>query len=89
LGEKETKMINIKTNVPALDLENESLFKACQILENIGNQPNPTADQFYDQLLSSNLPETDHEAVTLAAISIETMMSIDIIDPELEDPIVH
>jgi hypothetical protein len=76
--ETERKMIKIKTNVPELDSENESLFKASMLLEKIGNTPNPTADEFYLQLMTSDLPEEDHQSVTLAAISIETMMSLDL-----------
>ena len=87
--EKEKKMIKFKTNVPELDFENESLIKAAELLESIGNQPNPTANEFYAQLVTSDLPLEDHEAVTLAAISIETMMSFDLIDPSLEDPTIH
>jgi len=82
-------MIKIKTNVPQLDLENESLFKASQLLESIGNTPNPTANEFYDQLVVSDLPKEDHEAVTLAAISIETMMNLDLVDNEWEEPTIH
>ena len=83
------KMFNFKTNVPELDFENESLIKAAEILESLGNDPNPTADEFYVQLLGSDLPVEEHEAVTLAAISIETMMNIDLINEELIDPTVH
>ena len=85
-GEKEIKMINFKTNIPELDFENESLFKAAEILESIGNEPNPSADQFYMYLVESNLPKEEHEDVTLAAISIETMMSF---DEEWFEPTVH
>ena len=76
-GEKEIKMINFKTNVPELDKENDNLFKASNILEQIGNDPNPTATQFYDQLLLSNLPADDYEDLILAAVSIEMMMSLE------------
>lgn len=89
LEEKENKMLNFKTNIPSLDNENEILIKASEILESIGNEPNPTANEFYAQLVTSNLPLEDHEAVTLAAISIETMMNLDIIDDDLEEPTVH
>ena len=82
-------MINFKTNVPELDVENESLIKACELLESIGNEPNPTANQFYDQLLLSDFPKEDHEMITLAAISIETMMNIDMFDEDWEEPTVH
>ena len=58
--------------------------QASEILEQIGNEPNPTANQFYAQLIVSDLPEEDHEQVTLAAISIETMMNLDIFDESLK-----
>ena len=82
-------MYNIKTNVPQLDEENLALYKASQILEEIGNDPNPTANQFYAQLVISDLPIEDHESVTLAAISIETMMNLDMLDEEWHDPTIH
>ena len=82
-------MLNFKTNIPSLDNENEILIKASEILERIGNEPNPTANEFYAKLVTSDLPPEDHEAVTLAAISIETMMNLDIIDDDLEEPTVH
>ncbi len=88
-GEKEEKMYNIKTNIPTLDLENYNLFKASTILEEIGNEPNPTANQFYAQLAVSDFPIEEHDDIILAAISIETMMNLDQIDPELEDPTIH
>ena len=82
-------MYNIKTNVPELDKENLALFQASELLEQIGNEPNPTANQFYAQLVVSDLPIEDHEAVTLAAISIETMMNLDLFGYEFEEPTVH
>ena len=88
-GEKEIKMVNIKTNIPEFDKENESLLTASKILESLGNSPNPTAAEFYRQLLISDLPLEDHESITLAAISIETMMSLDVLDESLEEPTVH
>ena len=88
-GEKEEKMYNIKTNVPEIDDENLALFRASEILQQIGNEPNPTATQFYAQLVVSDYPREEHEDITLAAISIETMMNLDLIDPELEDPTIH
>ena len=88
-GEKEEKVYNIKTNVPQIDRENLALLKASELLEQIGNEPNPTANQFYAQLVVSDLPIEDHDDVTLAAISIETMMSLDLLDDEYADPTVH
>ena len=88
-GEKEKKMISIKVNVPEIDRENESFLKAAAILESLGHEPNPTANQFYAQLIDSDLPEDEHEEVTLAAISIETMMNLDLVADELDEPTVH
>ena len=82
-------MYNIKTNVPTLDTENYNLFKASTILEEIGNDPNPTANEFYAQLVVSDIPLEEHEDVILAAISIEAMMNIDILDPDLFEPTIH
>ena len=82
-------MYNIKTNVPTLDAENYNLFKASTILEEIGNDPNPTANEFYAQLAVSDVPTDEHEDIILAAISIETMMNIDILDPDLFEPTIH
>jgi hypothetical protein len=82
-------MYNIKTNVPELDRENMQLIKASDILEQIGNEPNPTATQFYAQLVVSDYPRDEHEEITLAAISIETMMNFDLIDPTLDEPTIH
>ena len=82
-------MYNIKTNVPSLDNENVNLFKASEILEQIGNEPNPTANQFYAQLAVSDFPEDDHPDIVLAAISIETMMYLDEVEDALFEPTVH
>ena len=82
-------MYNIKTNVPQLDEENLALFRASEILEQIGNEPNPTATQFYAQLVVSAYPREEHEDITLAAISIETMMNLEVVDPLLDSPTVH
>jgi hypothetical protein len=87
--EKEMKMLNISTNIPMLDKENDSLLKAAAILESLGNEPNPSATEFYLGLLDSDLPTEDHESVTLAAISIETMMSFDMSEAGLEEPTIH
>ena len=82
-------MINFKTNVPALDNDNINLIKASEILQKIGNEPNPTANQFYAQLAVSDFPEDDHPDIVLAAISIETMMYIDEVEDGLYEPTVH
>jgi hypothetical protein len=88
-GEKEMKMINFKTNVPSFDEENIALVKASEILEQIGNDPNPTANQFYALLADSDIPVDEHEDIILAAISIETMMQIELPDDEFFEPTVH
>ena len=85
----EIRMLNFKTNVPELDLENIALFRAASILESIGNDPNPTANQFYAQLVVSDLPVESHEQVTLAAISIETMMNLDLPEDDWGEPTIH
>jgi hypothetical protein len=82
-------MINFKTNIQHLDEENKILFKASDILEQIGNDPNPTANEFYAQLMISDLPSEEHSDVILAAISIETMMNLDLGDPLLDEPTIH
>ena len=88
-GEKEEKVYNIKTNVPELDNENTNLFKASEILEQIGNEPNPTANQFYAQLVVSDFPQDEHNDIILAAISIETMMAFELPGDEYFEPTVH
>ena len=88
-GEKEMKMINIKTIIPSFDEENIALVKASEILEQIGNEPNPTANQFYAQLIDSDIPIDEHEDIILAAISIETMMQLQLPDDEFFEPTVH
>ncbi len=67
-------MISIKTNIPEIDRDNVNLFKAAALLQEIGNEPNPTANQFYAQLVVSDLPTEDYDGVVLAAMAIETMM---------------
>jgi hypothetical protein len=67
-------MFKLTTSIPHVDKENSNLFKAAAILEEIGNDPNPTANQFYAQLIASDLPLEEHDNVILAAMAIETMM---------------
>ena len=86
---KEIKMLDFKTNIPEFDEENKNLIIASCILEKLGNSPNPTAAEFYNELLLCDLPLEDHEPVTLAAISIETMMSLDMVEFEDEEPTIH
>ena len=82
-------MYNIKTDIPEFDEENVNLVKAAEILEQIGNDPNPTANEFYAQLVLSDFPASEHEEIILAAISIETMMNLDTIFDDQVEPTVH
>jgi hypothetical protein len=82
-------MYNLKTNVPSFDEENIALVKASEILEQIGNEPNPTANEFYAQLVVSDIPQEEHEDVILAAISIETMMKLEMFDEHWQEPTIH
>ena len=73
-GKREVKMFNFKTNVPQLDKENDSLFRASSILEQIGNEPNPTANQFYDQLVVNYEPlesRNDYQVSSILYIYFE------------------
>ena len=83
------KMLTFKTNVPELDTENMNLFKASTILERMGNDPGLTADQFYRQLALSDFDSEDFQAVTLAAIAIEMMISLDVTESPFDEPTVH
>ena len=82
-------MINFKTHIPEIDYENVRLFQAAAILEEIGNDPNPTAREFLAQLAVSNLPMEDHDSLIAAAMAIETMMAIDNQLEEYNEPTVH
>jgi hypothetical protein len=87
--EKEDKMLNFTTNVPEIDQENTSLFRAAQILETLGNKPGLKADDFYSSLLLSDYPVHDHETITLAAIAIETMMTYDSEEDSYSQSTIH
>tara|TARA_R100001510_G_C7631950_1_gene190661 strand:- start:608 stop:856 length:249 start_codon:yes stop_codon:yes gene_type:complete len=82
-------MHNIKMDIPQFDEENINLVKAAEILEQIGNEPNPTANEFYAQLVVSDFPVDEHEEIILAAISIETMMQLDTAFDEQFEPTIH
>jgi len=82
-------MLNFTTNIPALDTENEVLFKASAILEKIGNEPGLTANEFHVGLALSDTPAEEFQALTMAAISIETMMGLDMSGDEYEEPTIH
>ena len=77
LGLVINKMFNFTTTVEEIDRENEALITAAGILESLGNYPGLSTDEFYDKLLTSELPEDLHESITLAAIAIEMMMTAD------------
>ena len=78
-----------KTNVPELDQENENLFIASNFLEEIGNEPGLTANEFYAQLALSDLPADKAQGVTLAAVAIEAMMALDMREDEFDEPTIH
>jgi len=91
LEEKEPKMLNFKTNIPVLDDENANLFRASTLLEAMGNDPGLTADDFYRHLALSEFPTEDFQAVTMAAIAIETMMTVEVtpINNPHKEPTIH
>ena len=66
--------MNLKTNIPELDEEQEDLFAAAEILEAMGNEPGMTTTEFYTHMLMSDVELEMHERVFLAAIAIETML---------------
>jgi len=82
-------MFNYTTNVQALDNENKALFRASILLENMGNGPGLSADDFFVELLKSEFPTEDHQSVTMAAIAIETMMSAEMSRDPFKEPTVH
>jgi hypothetical protein len=70
------RKVNLKTNIPQLDEEQEDLFAAADILEAMGNEPGITTTEFYRVMLMSDLDNSMHERVFLAAIAIESMLQI-------------
>lgn len=82
-------MLNFTTNVPEIDHENTSLFRAAQILETLGNNPGLKAEEFYNSLLLSDYPVDEHETITLAAIAIETMLTYDNSEEKHLKPTIH
>jgi hypothetical protein len=87
--EKDMKMLNFTTNVPELDKENRMLFKAATILEKMGNNPGLTAGEFNRHLALSECATEDFPGITLAAIAIETMMTVDLGEDPYKEPTVH
>lgn len=69
-------MTLIKTNIPQIDEENEYLFRAANLLEQVGNDPGMSSSEFYNILAVNNIDITDEDFIRLrtAAIAIETMM---------------
>ena len=85
------KMLNFTTNVPELDNENRMLFKAATILEKMGNNPGLTAGDFNRHLALSEADLDDFPGITLAAIAIETMMTVDLGEDSYnyKEPTIH
>ena len=79
--EKKIRMFNYTTSSPELDSENKALFRASMLLESMGHTPGLSSDEFFVELLKSEFPVEDHQSVTMAAIAIETMLSIEA-DPD-------
>jgi hypothetical protein len=81
----------LKTNIPEIDQENEYLFKAAQYLEIAGNHPNVTASELYEVMADDDIDmaHEDFPAIATAAIAIETMLTLHMIDEEEEIETVH
>ena len=85
-------MINLKTNIPKIDQENDMLFRAAILLEKCGNMPGTTVNQFYAALLSEGITMENEDFLKLstAAIAIETMMTFEEASGDLlDEPTVH
>lgn len=68
-------MFNFTSSIESIDEENRSLILAAKILQELGNDPGMTTNDFYVRLITQGHPVDAHEQITLAAIAIETMMS--------------
>ena len=88
-GEKDMKMIKIETNVPELDKDNASLMLASEILEQLSNKPGITLPEFQRMMIQLGIPLEEQEDVVMAAISIETMMSLDRSADLYDEPTIH
>ena len=89
--EKKIRMFNYTTKSPELDTENRALFRASMLLESMGHSPGLSSDEFFQELLKSEFPVEDHHSVTLAAIAIETMLSVEM-NPDsydYQEPTIH
>jgi len=86
-------MFDFTTNVPELDAENASLFKAAEYLQLCGNTPGLTAADFYRAVLlkDEDMTQDDFSRLANAAIAIETMMQLDDAQEQesLLDPTIH
>ncbi len=86
-------MFEFTTNVPELDAENASLFKAAEYLQLCGNSPGLTAADFYRAVLlkEEDISQDDFSRLANAAIAIETMMQLDesLEQESLTEPTVH
>jgi hypothetical protein len=83
-------MISTLSNVPELDAENRLLILASNILESIGNDPGVTASQFLIALSSTDISPEEFPQLSLSAVSIETMMTMDQCwEDSLEGPTIH
>lgn len=87
--EKEKRMFQFKSNVELLDQENAHLFQASDILESITNEPGCTSDEFMIGLINTGVSPELYSKLTLAAISIETMMALDLTSDFDEEPTIH
>ena len=67
-------MISLKMNIEQYDKEQEDLLLAAELLQSMGNFEGMTTDEFYTSLLFSNIEESKHQQVLLAAIALETMI---------------
>lgn len=83
------KMIKIETNVPELDKDNASLMLASEILEQLSNKPGITLPEFQRMMIQLGIPLEEQEDVVMAAISIETMMSLDRSADLYDEPTIH
>ena len=83
------KMIKFNSNIPELDKENASLMIASEILEQLTDQPGVTLPDFQRAMALKNIPDDEQEELMLAAISIETMMSLNARLEMDEEPTVH
>ena len=68
-------MINVKMNIEEYDKEQEDLLMAAELLQSMGNAEGMSTSEFYASLLFSDIEESKHQQVFLAAIALETMLA--------------